>query len=86
MTATLLTFPKPLHLPRPRTVTLLTLSGAPFCSAGFLPGDPGAPWAWIQSCVSEEWGCSEEQVGASEGNDGEDFVTVDGVPVVRVGL
>jgi hypothetical protein len=69
-----------------RHVHLVTLTGTPWASAGFLPGDPGAPWAWIQECVALEWGVGEEQVGALEGEEGEDFVTVDGLVVLRVAL
>jgi hypothetical protein len=61
------------------------LEGAPFASAGFLPGDPGAPWAWIQSVVAEQWGVEEDAVGTLESEEG-DFVTVDGLPMYRVAL
>jgi hypothetical protein len=66
-----------------RTVTLLTLDGRPAFHAGFLPGDPGAPWAWMQETVAHEWGVEEDAVGAVESDEG-DFVTVDGMPVYRV--
>lgn len=87
MTATILpfpTFPRPLVLPKPRTVTLLALSSdAVWATAGFLPGDPGAPWAWICEVVAREVGCSEEEVGTAEGDDG-DVVTAEGIPICRV--
>jgi hypothetical protein len=67
-------------------VTLLTLEGAPFASAGFLPGDPGAPWAWIQSLVASEWGVEEDAVGTLESEEDGDLITVDGLPMYRVAL
>jgi hypothetical protein len=66
-----------------RHVTLLTLAGAHFASAGFLPGDPGALWAWMQETVAHEWGVEEDAVGALESDEG-DLITVDGMPVYRV--
>lgn len=73
---------------RPRsavyTVRLLHLDGSPWCSAGFLPGDPpGSHWAWIVETVAREWSVDEDQVGTLETDDG-DVVTVDGLPVCRV--
>jgi hypothetical protein len=69
-----------------RHVTLLHLSGALFATAGFLPGDAGAPWAWIQETVAAECGVAEDAVGCAEAGEegGGDFVTVDGLPVYRV--
>lgn len=86
MTAQLVEFPtgRPFQM---RTVTLLTLQGAPFATAGFLPGDPGAPWAWICECVAREWGVEEDAVGTLEPHEDEgggDFITVDGLPAYRV--
>jgi hypothetical protein len=80
MTAHCLVLTRPRTL---RTVTLLTLTGTLFATAGFLPGDPGAPWAWMQETVAHEWGVEEDAVGALEGEDG-DLITVDGMPVYRV--
>lgn len=55
------------------------------------PAIPAPPWAWIQEAVAAEWGCEEDAVGTLEGEEGSadegmDFVTVDGLPVLRVGL
>lgn len=79
-----------LHFPtgRPvtmRHVTLVTLAGAPWATAGFLPGDPGAPWAWICELVAREFECREEDVHAMETDDG-DVVTAEGIPVCMVRL
>lgn len=61
------------------TVTLTRLDGTPLCSKSFLPGVPGAAWAWIASVVAAELGCAEEEVAA-----GDDTVTVDGLPCYMV--
>ena len=63
------------------TVRLLNLDGSPWTWTGFLPGDATAPWAWIAEVVSQELECREDAVGCAEGPDGEDWITVDGVPV-----
>ena len=80
MTATILPFPT--H----RTVRLLNLNGVEFARAGFptTDRDPGAPWEWIVETVGHELDVWPDQVGASEGPDGEDFVTVDGIPVYQI--
>ena len=71
-----------------RTVRLLRLDGTEFASAGF-PNGPGlasAPWSWIVETVSRECDCAEDAVHCMEGEDGQDFITVDGLPVYRVAL
>lgn len=77
-----------LHRPKTmRHVTLLHLDGHPWHTAGFLPGDAGAPWAWIVETVSREHECSEEAVGCAEPDEDEgggDFVTIDGERAYRV--
>lgn len=66
------------------TVRLLRLNGHPWCSAGFLPGDPpGSHWAWIASTVARECEVDEDQVGTMETDEG-DVVTVDGLPICRI--
>lgn len=72
--------------PQPRMlshVTLLHLDGREFATAGFLPGDPGAAWAWIQETVAHELECHEDDVASGESEDG-DTVCVDGIPVYMV--
>lgn len=96
MTATILPFPPQPARPAPsyprtrgtmRHVTLLRLtSDAIFATAGFLPGDPGAPWAWIQETVAAEVGCSEEDVHVLETEEDGDVITADGIPICRVAL
>lgn len=84
MTATVLSFPTgyPLTL---RHVTLLRLDAGEtlMATAGFLPGDPGAPWAWICEVVAAECECHEDEVHVLEGDEG-DLITADGFPVCRV--
>lgn len=68
-----------------RTVSLVTLdTGHTFASAGFSGGCAGDSWEWIQETVAAECGCHRDSVGAAEGLDGEDFVTVDGLPVYQI--
>ena len=79
------------HPCMPRTmrhVTLLRLDGTLFASAGFLPGDASAPWDWIRETVAHELSVSEDSVHCMEaGEDDEgDYITVDGLPVYRVGI
>lgn len=61
-------------------VNLHALDGRLFASAGFLPGDPGAAWAWIVETVTAECECTEAQVNVGE----DDTVTIDGLPVYTV--
>lgn len=76
MTATILSFPIQLT-----PVSLTHLDGRPWATARFIPGDAGAPWAWVARSVAIECECNEEDVGCAEGPDGEDWVTVAGIPV-----
>jgi hypothetical protein len=80
--------PKNAPIPTMRHVTLLTLDGRQFATAGFLPGLASAPWAWICETVVAECGCDEEDVGCQEAGEegGGDLVTVDGLPVYRVAI
>jgi hypothetical protein len=76
------------YTPTHRTVRLLRLDGTEFASAGF-PNGPGlasAPWSWICETVSRELDVSEDAVHVLEGEDGTDFITVDGLPVYRVAI
>lgn len=67
------------------TVRIHHLDGRPWASAGFLPPfQPGAKWDWIANTVARECECDEDQVGCVESDDG-DLITVDGLPVYRVG-
>lgn len=85
-TAQIITFPRPLVIRSMRHVTLLCLtSDKVWATAGFTPGDPGAPWAWIQETVAREFGCAEDAVKTLETDDC-DMITADGMPVCRVKL
>lgn len=85
MTATILPFPR--TKPQMRHVTLVRLNSLEtiMATAGFLPGDPGAPWAWICSVIAEECECNEEDVHVLEDETGDvgDLITADGVPVAK---
>jgi hypothetical protein len=76
-----------LQFPSPRTVALDRLDGTPFASAGFLPGLASAPWSWVQMTVATELSVAECDVDCAEGPDGQDWITVHGLPVYvcRVG-
>jgi hypothetical protein len=66
-----------------RRVTLTRLDGTPFADALCSRADR---WEWVQEVVTEELRCYPEQVGCMESADGEgDLVTVDGLPVFRIG-
>lgn len=86
MTATILTFPKPTTLPQMRHVTLVRLNPREtiMATAGFLPGDPSAPWAWIAETVAADCECAEEDVHCLEDEEAGDLITADGIPVARV--
>lgn len=68
-----------------RTVTLLQIDGRHFATAGFNGGCAGDSWAWIVSTVAEELSVDPECVGCLDVEDG-DFVTVEGLPVYRIGF
>lgn len=82
-TATLIPFPPARSTRLMSHVNLLHLDGRLFATAGFLPGDPGAAWAWIRSIVAAELECSEDDIRCGESDDG-DTVCVEGVPVYLV--
>lgn len=72
--------------PTHKTVQLVNLNGHVFASAGFPTNirDPGAPWDWIRETVAHELSVHEDQIGCEEGENLQDFVTVDGLRVYRV--
>ena len=84
MTATIHYLPR--TTPAMRHVTLVRLNPQEtlMATAGFLPGDPSAPWAWICEVVAQECECSEEDVHCLEDEEAGDLITADGIPVVRV--
>ena len=84
MTATVHILPTRLAATTMRHVTLLRLDGRTWATAGFLPGDPGAPWAWIQETIAHECECNEDDVTVLETEDDGDLITADGIPVARV--
>ena len=67
-----------------RSIRNLT-TGHPIATAGFDgPNPAGDAWEWMQETVAAELECRPEQVGAIETDDG-DVLTVDGVPVYKIG-
>jgi hypothetical protein len=72
--------------PRTSWTTLKHLNGRRWAtSSGF---GPGGAWSWILETVAHEHGVSEDQIGNREGVEdefeGDDLVTIDGVPVYRI--
>ncbi len=73
---------------KPRTcwTTLCHLDGREWARASHF-GPQGA-WSWIVEAVAAEHGVAEDSVGNLEGTenqyDGDDLVTVDGLPVYRI--
>jgi hypothetical protein len=50
---------------------------------------PGGAWAWIVESVAHEHSVSDDQIGCAESGDdqpydGDDLVTIDGLPVYRI--
>ncbi len=76
-------FPFP---PTHRWVQLVNLAGVELARAGFprADRDPGAPWDWIAETVAAEAGVYPEQITVDEGPDGQEFITVDGLPLYEV--
>lgn len=69
---------------RPRTcwTTLCHLDGREWARSSHF--GPGGAWNWIVESVAHEHGVSEDQIGGQEGEDGEDFVTVDGLRLYQI--
>ena len=75
---------------RPRTcwTTLHQLDGRPWATSSHF--GPGGAWEWIVETVAHEHGVNEDQVGCAESGedqpyDCDDLVTIDGLPVYRIG-
>lgn len=69
-----------------RWTRILQLDGLEWASTHSLVG---AAWGWIVETVVVEHGCGEEQVGCAESEpdglyDGDDLVTIDGLPAYRI--
>lgn len=72
--------------PRTRWTTLFQLDGRQWASSTHFA--PGGAWGWVVETVAHEHDVSEDQVSSLEGSedqyDGDDLVTVDGIPVYRL--
>lgn len=71
---------------KPRTcwTTLYHLDGRKWASSSHF--GPNGAWSWIVETVAAEHGCAEDAVHCAESNDynGDDLVTVDGLPLYRI--
>jgi hypothetical protein len=72
--------------PRTRWTRLYNLDGSLWLSSCHF-GPEGA-WGWVLESVAHEHGVDEDQISSLEGDDsqydGDDLVTVDGVPAYRL--
>lgn len=72
--------------PRTKWTKICQLDGREWASSTHF--EPGGAWDWIVETVMHEQGVSEERVSSLEGSedqfDGDDIVTVDGLPVYRI--
>lgn len=67
--------------------TICHLDGRPWSTSSHF--GPGGAWNWIVESVAQEHSCGEDAVGCIESDaegpyDGDDLVTIDGLPVYRV--
>lgn len=74
---------------RPRTcwTTLHQLDGRAWATSSHFGA--GGAWAWIVETVATEWSVEEDAVHCTESDsegiyDGDDLVTIDGLPVYRI--
>lgn len=71
---------------RTRWTTICHLDGREWARSSHF--GPSGAWDWIVESVQEEWGVRADQVGSLEGVedqwDGNDVVTIDGVPSYRI--
>ncbi len=79
----IIAFPFP---PTHRWVALVNMAGVELARAGFPTADraPGAPWDWITETVAAELGVYPIEIMTDEGPDGQEFITVDGLPLYEV--
>lgn len=86
MTATLIEFPRSAVVRTHSTVRLITIDGKEWASAGFPRGEAKASdaWSWVAATVAREWDLHEDQIGCAEGPNGEDWITIDGIPAYEL--
>lgn len=56
-------------------------SGFVFCSTHSIEG---SPWPFISEVVAEEYECDAEDLDCTENDDGREFVTLSGEPIVEI--
>lgn len=44
----------------------------------------GNPWSWISEVVAQEFECAADDLNCSEDDDGREFITLRGEPIVEI--
>lgn len=57
------------------------VSGKVFCSTHSIDG---SPWPWISDVVAEAYECNADDLDCTEDDDGAEFVTLRGEPIVEI--
>ena len=57
------------------------VSGTAFCSTHSIEG---SPWPWISDVVAEAYECNADDLDCAEDDDGREFVTLRGEPLVEL--
>ena len=72
----------PINYRRLRWLSLSdVVSGKVFCSTHSIDG---SPWPWISDVVAEAYECNADDLECSEDDDGREFVTLRGEPLVEI--
>ena len=56
-------------------------SGNVFCSTHSIEG---SPWPWIRDVVADAYECDADDLDCTEDDDGREFVTLHGEPIVEI--
>jgi len=72
----------PINYRRLRWLSLSdVVSGKVFCSTHSIEG---SPWPWISGVVAEAYECNADDLDCTEDDDGREFVTLRGEPLVEI--
>lgn len=72
----------PINYRRLRWLSLSdVVSGKVFCSTHSIDG---SPWPWISDVVAEAYECNADDLDCTEDDDGREFVTLRGEPLVEI--
>ena len=72
----------PINYRRLRWLSLSdVVSGKVFCSTHSIEG---SPWPWISDVVAEAYECNADDLDCTEDDDGREFVTLRGEPLVEI--